>query len=255
MSARARATQDVVDFVEEFAAAAERFADAVADTDLRAPVPACPGWTAYDLVAHLGNIHAWAATIVETGASAATQDDRPPVRKRRAVADWYTGKAEDLYQVLRSADPEAPCWNFAFGTGVAGFWPRRQLHETHVHLVDLDQSAGRTTLLPPSLCADGVAEVLTVFMPRMHTGGYPAELPGPLSLVCTDTGHEWTLHPRADGPPTVVLRTASSPDRLEAPAEVLLLLLWGRVRPDHPEVSVRGDAGLVRAFLGSRLTP
>jgi hypothetical protein len=60
-------TTTQLDYVEQYVAAAERFAVAVASTDLHARVPACPDWTAYDLVCHLGNVHAWAATIVETG--------------------------------------------------------------------------------------------------------------------------------------------------------------------------------------------
>ncbi|WP_367303766.1 maleylpyruvate isomerase N-terminal domain-containing protein [Nocardioides panacis] len=46
-------------------------------SDLRAPVPGCPGWSVLDLVVHVGNVHAWAATIVETGRAAAEQNDRP----------------------------------------------------------------------------------------------------------------------------------------------------------------------------------
>ncbi len=131
-----------LDHVGRFARAAERFADLVAAVDLGAPVPHCPGWTAYDVVTHLGNVHAWAATIVETGLKAPTQDDAPRTHRARVVRDWYSGKAEDLYRVLRGTDPERPCWNFAFGAGVAGFWGRRQLHETTIHTVDLDPPPG-----------------------------------------------------------------------------------------------------------------
>jgi uncharacterized protein (TIGR03083 family) len=254
VSARAQVAE-AFDFVEEYAAAAERFAAAVEETDLRSTVPACPDWTGYDVVAHLGNVHAWAATVVETGRSAAPSDDRPASRKSRAARDWYAGKAEDLYQVLRAADPDSPCWNFAYGAGVAGFWPRRQLHETLMHLVDLDQTAGRTTLLSPSIAADGVGEVLTVFLHRMHSRGNPADLHAPLSLVSTDTGHTWLLDPRPDGLPAVAVRATPAEDRLEAPAEVLLRLLWGRASIDDPAVSLHGEVDHLRAFLASRLTP
>src|SRR5688572_23516010 len=47
-----------LDHVGRFARAAERFADLVAAVDLGAPVLHCPGWTAYDVVTHLGNVHA-----------------------------------------------------------------------------------------------------------------------------------------------------------------------------------------------------
>ena len=167
-------TSTQLDFTEAFATAAERFAVTVASADLRAAVPTCPGWTIYDLVVHLGNVHAWAATIVETGQSAQGQNDQPSARKPRTVAEWYAGKAEDLYAVLRDSDPGAPCWNFAFGIGTSGFWSRRQLHETTIHGVDLALATGRHPELDRDISADGVDEALRVFGHRMHMRGYPA---------------------------------------------------------------------------------
>lgn len=272
-----------LDFVERFAAAAERFAIAVASSDMRAPVPSCPGWSTYDLVAHLGNVHAWAATIVETGRFAAEQNDEPRSHRPRAVCEWYAGKAEDLYEVLRGCDPAVSCWNFAFGDGSAGFWRRRQLHETTIHGVDLDQASGRTTEVDPDIATDGIDEVLRVFLHRMHRRGYPAQLTAPLCLQTTDTHRAWTLTPRTaspttavpaqargssvdssdagssppapEGPPLVLDRGHPTADRLQAPAEVLYRLLWRRLRLDDGRVNLEGDAARVHAFLASRLVP
>jgi uncharacterized protein (TIGR03083 family) len=267
-----------VDFVEEYAAAAQRLGVAVGWSDLRAPVPGCPGWTTYDLVVHVGNVHAWAATIVETGRPAAEQNDEPASAKPRAVSAWYVGKAEDLYAVLRSADPDAPCWNFAFGEGSTRFWPRRQLHETTIHHVDLDAAAGRTSEIGPAVARDGVDEVLRVFLHRMHSRGHAAHLEQPLALTATDTGDTWTVspRPRPEAPlvpaqpgrggsvpvPAPVVEHRRSPgsgnavaDRVEAPAEVLYRLLWQRTGPDTDGVRILGDESRVRAFLGSRLVP
>ena len=274
-----RGTVADLDHVELFAAAAERFAVAVAGCDLRALVPGCPGWSTYDLVCHLGNVHAWAATIVETGAAAVDQNDEPRSRKPRAVSEWYAGKAEDLYEVLRGADSEAACWNFAFGEGKAAFWGRRQLHETTIHQVDLDAAAGRDTELATEVCTDGVDEVLRVFLHRMHHRGNRAALTAPVCLVATDTDDAWTVSPRVGaprdagvpvqvrgsvsesappvvtGPPVVVERRHPSADRVEAPADVLYRLLWQRCPVEDPAVSVSGDPARVAAFLGSRLVP
>ena len=267
-----------VDFVEEYAAAAERLAVAVAWSDLRAPVPGCPGWTTYDLVVHVGNVHAWAATIVETRAFARVLDDLPRSTKPRAVSAWYVAKAEDLYAVLRSTPYDEPCWNFAFGEGVVGFWPRRQLHETTIHQVDLDAAAGRTTEISRAVARDGVDEVLRVFLHRMHTRGHTARLEQPLALAATDTGDTWTVSPRprpeaplvpeqssrgvpVPGPtPVVEHRRSSVPaggvaDRVEASAELLYRLLWKRADPDADGVRLLGNEARVRAFLGSRLVP
>lgn len=269
-----------VDFVEEYAAAAERLAVAVAWSDLRAPVPGCPGWSTYDLVVHLGNMHSWAATIVETGRAAAELNDEPGSAKPRLVSAWYAGKAEDLYEVLCNADPDAPCWNFAFGTGTSQFWRRRQLHETMVHQIDLDRALGRTTEVAPMLCRDGVDEVLRVFLYRMHQRGHAASLDRPLAVTATDTGDTWVVTPRPPQtstprvpaqslgspsetmpplPPTVQHRRspvlAAVADRVEAPAEVLYRLLWKRVDVHEAGVRLSGDEDQVRAFLSSRLVP
>jgi uncharacterized protein (TIGR03083 family) len=268
-----------IDFVARFAAAAERFAESVADCDLRAPVPTCGTWSAYDVVVHLGNVHAWAATIVETGRPAAEQNDEPASAKARAVSRWYTGKAEDLYEVLRRCPADEPCWNFAFGSGTAAFWPRRQLHETTIHHLDLEQALGRETTIDPAVARDGVDEVLRVFLHRMHRRGRPARLEQPLAVTASDTGDSWVVAPQprpgstamlpaqAVGtaaetvpslPPSVEHRTspvAHVQDRVEAPAGVLYRMLWKRLAPEDAGLRVSGDESRVRGFLESALVP
>jgi uncharacterized protein (TIGR03083 family) len=270
----------LVDHVEEFAAAAELLAVAAAWSDLRAPVADCPGWSTYDLLVHVGNVHAWAATIVETGRAAAEQNDEPSSAKPRAVSAWYAGKAEDLYEVLRSADPDAPCWNFAFGTGTTRFWPRRQLHETTIHRTDLERTLGRSTEVAAEVARDGVDEVLRVFLHRMHTRGHPARLDHPLAITATDTGDTWVVapQPRPGSTPMVPAQPVGTlsetvpslaptvehrrtppvtavRDRLEGPAETLYRLLWRRLAVDDADIRVVGDEQRVHAFLGSRLVP
>jgi uncharacterized protein (TIGR03083 family) len=264
-----------VDYVTTYAAAAGRFADGVAESDLQAPVPACPGWTVRDLVVHLGNTHAWAATIVETGAYARTQSDDPGSHKPRVVSEWYAAKAEDLYRVLRATAPDRPAWNFAFGDGDAGFWRRRQLHETTIHAVDLAQAAGRIERVTPAVATDGVDEVLRVMLKRMHDRGRPAALTAPLTLQCDDTGRAWTLTPRPSGappespvpaqsrsaeeppagsaPPLVVDRRHPQADQVSGPASALYLALWHRAPYDGLDRS--GDVARIDAFLSSRLVP
>jgi uncharacterized protein (TIGR03083 family) len=263
-----------LDAVKEFGAAAERFADTVAECDMRASVTACAPWSAHDVVVHLGNVHAWAATVVETGVAAAEQNDKPSSSRSRAVSRWYVAKAEDLYQVLRHASLSAPCWNFVLGTGITAFWPRRQLHETTIHQVDLDLTLGRSRPLKPEVCVDGIAEVLEVMMVRMHRRGHPADLTEPLAVVASDTGDSWVLTPGGRGdaasnvvplqaaggecvvPPSVtrVARAADTMDSIEARADVLYRLLWHRQVPPGA-VHVAGDGERVQAFLRSRLTP
>jgi uncharacterized protein (TIGR03083 family) len=269
-------------FVDDFAVVAERFAHAVGRSDMKAPVAACPGWSTLDLVVHLGNVHAWAATVAETGRQAVLLEDRPPSSRPRVVSEWYVAKAEDLYQVLRYRPATAPCWTFVSPSGVTAFWSRRQLHETTVHLMDLDGANGRSTEITGPVAADGVDEVLTVMLVRMLARGHPAALSAPLTLRTTDTGDSWDISPAPSssgpvplhlvgaGPPGVATTPPSvqrrrSPadtdpdrpdpsDRVTAPAAVLYRALWHR-RVDDAQLEVDGDARRVRAFLDSRLTP
>ena len=257
MSSAAPSTS--LDYVAEYAAAATRFAAAVAESGMRVPVGTCPGWSAYDLVVHLGNVHAWAATIVETGQRAAEQNDRPRAARARSASRWYAAKAEDLREVLRVVPPERPCWNFAFGAGVTAFWSRRQLHETTMHQVDLDLANRRATPLWPSLCADGVEEALTVFLRRMHRRGLVPPLEEPLALAASDVGQAWLLLPGQDGGAPTTRAVHSVPDsvqdRVAGPAEALYRMVWKRTPVDDPVLEVTGNREQVLAFLGSRLVP
>lgn len=267
-----------LDVLDRLADAAERFGVAVAAADLGARVPGCAPWSAYDLAVHLGNIHGWAATIVETGEPARHQADEPTARRPRAVSEWYAAKAEDLYEVLRCVDPARPCWTLTSDSGQAGFWRRRQLHETVVHTLDLATAAGRApsaVTISPLLAEDGVDEVLRVLMTRMHDRGHRADLTAPLALVAADTARAWTLTPRpvpredlprqsqggpGEGreavgalPPLVWEGNDPQADQVSAAAADLYRVLWGRAPVTELEIS--GDVGRVRRFFASRLTP
>jgi len=261
VSAAARQSTSI-DFVEEYAAAAERLAVAVAWCDLKAPVQHCPGWSTYDVVVHLGNVHAWAATIVETGRPAAEHNDEPKSSKPRTVSAWYAGKAEDLYQVLRQTPPDRACWNFVTRDGTVDFWRRRQLHETTIHHVDLDVAAGRSPDVSPVVAADGIDEVLTAMSPRMNQRGRRAQLERPLQLSCSDTHDAWVVAPAPDPSAPFTVEALGSVggghgagDRVEAPADVLYRVLWKRLALDDADLRLDGDGARVTAFLASPLTP
>ncbi len=255
-----------VDHLAACAGAAVAVVAAIRSCNMSARVPACPDWTAYDVVVHLGNVHGWAATIVETGEQAPAQDDAPASRRSGAVARWYAAKAEDLLQVLRAACPEEPCWTFSEGHRTRGFWSRRQAHETFVHLTDLLQATGRGPQVPEPLtaplAADGVAEVLEVFMPRMHARGRRADISAPVVLAATDTGDRWLVEPPAtdEDPPSAQRLAQEEPsdgglDTVSAPAADLMLLLWQRLPADAATIHLDGERDRLLAFLASPLTP
>lgn len=248
-----------IDYLAEFALAAEWFGDRVARSVARTPVVTCPGWTVLDLTRHLGNVHAWAASVVETGGPTPAMQDDPPSPRPRHLAAWYLAKAEDLYRVLVEAEPTASCWNFATGTGPVAFWVRRTLHETLMHGVDLAETRRLAEHFPAPLAVDGIDEVLTVMRPLMAARGHHPHPTHPLVVRETLGGRTWAVTPPGELPaqarterPAADLRDA---DRLEGPPAVLVKALWKRLRPPHPDLVMVGDEGRVRAFLETRLTP
>ena len=222
------------------------FAAVLADGDLAAPVPACPGWDLAALTGHLGGIHRWARDAVVEGRP--TEEDRPYPSDRPGLRAWFASGAGDLLATLRSTSPEAPCWHFGAKPRTAAFWFRRQAHETAVHVQDAHEAAHRLRPpLHPELVVDGIDEILTMFLPRQVRLGRldpPREV---VELRPTGLGYEAFLLAPGGGGDVV--------GAVHAPAETLLLLLWRRLPVDTPGVRVEGDAAAVRSIFALPLTP
>lgn len=197
-------------------------------------VPTCPDWCVADLVDHLGRVHGWAAAAARGGAA-----DRPPPMPEpllpppapvtaEALSQAYAAAAQELLDTLRSTDPDAPCWHFGPRPRTSGWWARRQLHETTVHLVDLQLAlGGPVTAVPPAVAVDGLDEVATFFVPRQVSLGRTPAPPYALRLVTRESAEPLVL---GEGEPGATL-TGSAGD--------LLLVLWRRTGLDA--VQVDGD--------------
>jgi uncharacterized protein (TIGR03083 family) len=201
--------------------------------DLDAPVPHCGDWTVRDLTAHLGEGNLWAATAV-TERHGRYQPPAPPPPD---IAGWLAETSEVLVRTL-AADPDTEAWTFAEPRTVA-FWRRRRCHETVVHRWDLEQALGRPGTLDPVLCADGIAEVIEMFVPRQVRLGRMAPLPAAVHLTATDVGRSWVLGP---GEPVAALSGA---------AGTVLLTLWGRA----PWSALSGDHEAAAPVLRGPLVP
>ena len=199
-------------------------------------VPGCPGWTVRDLVAHLGNVHVWAAAQVRGRGEKAPYVETTPGDD---LADWYADCAETVVTALEAAAPDDPAWGFGPKPRTAAFWQRRQLQETAVHRWDVEAALGREGALDPSLAADGIDEALTIFVPRQVTLGRIPALERGLVLR-SDAGQSWQV-----GPDTAAT--------VSGPADLLLLLLWGRVPLSDPRLRVEGDRDAAAAVLGGLL--
>ncbi|MDQ4024964.1 MAG: maleylpyruvate isomerase family mycothiol-dependent enzyme, partial [Actinomycetota bacterium] len=135
--------------------------------------------------------------------------------------------------LLDATDDAAPAWSWA-GDNRAGFWRRRTTLETLVHRWDAENATGEASPLDPELAADGVDEILFVFMVRDGDTVYRGT-PLHVTIAASDTSSEWTLE-LADGEPPHPSRgrgTATAGSiALSGTAEDLLLFLWGRRGPD-----------------------
>ena len=248
-----------IDHLTEFERVAAEFAAALERVDPEAAVPACPGWTVADLALHLGSGQRWAASILLSG----TAQKVPEVlRTTISWADWYAGTSAALAAALRAVDPDEPCWNFAPVDQRAGFWARRRLHETAVHLVDLlqaeaatgEQPGPRPDVVRPAIAADGVDEVFEVFLPRMLARGFAPAVTRKIGVRAVDTGDEWTLTPVSQGiAPSVERGKAVGEAVFSGTAAELHLCLWKRLPQDA--LAVIGDAVVATDFLAGRATP
>jgi len=210
-----------MDWIPLLDKATGRFADAAASGDLEAPVPTCPGWTLADLIGHLGWVHRWAAHAVTDG----TPDGNSPYAGDPPdMVEWYRDSAQHLVDVLASRDPDAPAWTFG-PQKVAGFWRRRQVHETSVHEYDALAAVGRTESwsIDPALAWDGVDEVASFFYPRQVRLERITPLEGTIRLVATDVDAA-PLEIGSDDPVA----------ELTGPASYLLLALWKRAPVEDP---------------------
>ena len=132
--------------------------------DLSTPVPNLGRWKIKDVVAHLGGVHEWANRILTTRSM-----DGPGFRKSKLtgdeLCDWFDGGAATLVETIRGIGADEECPNFNPGSpSAAGWWFRRQLHETVVHRWDVEAAADDTTPIEPAVAADGVDEFLDVFV-------------------------------------------------------------------------------------------
>lgn len=248
-----------IDHLAEFERTAAEFAAVLDTVDPAAAVPGCPGWTLADLALHVGSGQRWAAAILLSGAR---QKVPEVLRTTVSWADWYAGTTAALAAAIRAVDPDEPCWNFAPVEQRAGFWSRRRMHETVIHLVDAvqagaapdQQAASGLTAVPAELAADGVDEVFGVFLPRMLARGFDPVVIKQVGVRATDTGDEWTLSPVPEGDrPQVERGRATGEAVLSGTAAELDLCLWKRL--PGSVLTVEGDPAVAAAFLSGKATP
>lgn len=216
------------------------------------PVASCPGWRVRDLLEHLGGVHTWARRVIAGG-----NPKEPKPLMAGDPVEWYTAQSSEMITAMRRAHPQQQVWSFRAGEQTAGFWFRRQAHETEMHLVDLALTAGIAEDHLPALASDGVSEIFEVMMPRVNREA-PVAIVAPILLSATDDGNRWLLRP-SELPATVdytlldAADTADAAVRAAAPAHALLTGLWRRT--PYGDWAIAGDRSILDRLMTSSLTP
>ncbi|MGZ3141958.1 maleylpyruvate isomerase N-terminal domain-containing protein [Lentzea chajnantorensis] len=238
-----------MDFVAQIEKQASSLRSAAEQAGPGAAVPTCPEWTVLELVRHIAEVHTWAGTCVVTEPAAGRPEwPKAPRDWDEALAWWDNGLAT-LVQRLREVPADRPAWTF-HGPQVAGFWARRQAHETSVHRLDAQLAIGHdlpSLVFGTEFAADGVDEFLTVMMPRQLVLGRTVEVTGRVLVHAADAGRAWEVWLAPGKAPVVtdVLDSAVDTDAtLAGTADAVYRALWAR--PSHAIVS--GDESLLAAL-------
>lgn len=215
-------------------------------------VPTCPEWTVRDLVRHTGAVHRWATGYVtgrRTEPSNAGLDDVIGGWPADGdLAEWLGQGCADLVAALTGAPADLQCFSFLPATSPLAMWARRQAHETAIHRVDAQLAVGlAVTPSTPSFAADGIDELLMLFVPRPKTK-LRADPPTTLAVRCADVDASWLLRLDADSVRTAIAESddASAACTVIGKAGDLYLTLWNRA--DADDLTIEGDRDVLGQF-------
>ena len=239
-----------MDFLDAIRQESERFYAAADAADPSRPVSSCPDWTIQDLVWHLGEVHWFWGTDVETRATdpATLEAAKPPrPNEYQELIEFGRAQADRLVRVLEATADDVPVWTWALNEAdhTVGFIRRHQVQEAAVHRWDIQAAAGAAEPDPidPEAAADSLDEVLAITLPWCVRADKP--IPGSVHIHCTDAEGEWLVHP--DG--RVERGHLKGDAALRGTASDLLLTIFKRVPVERVEVV--GDAEMARRFLAA----
>jgi uncharacterized protein (TIGR03083 family) len=228
------------------------FRDAASRSDPAARVPGCPDWSLADLVAHLGEVQRFWATVVMAGPSPTPPADDLVIGREPQgdLLAWSAAGTDALIRALSEAGPDRGCWTWWAASGApmtAAAVARHQMQEAAVHSFDAQETGGSAGPVPADMAADCLGEFLTVTVPM--SGTWPHE-PARLTLEAAgsrawlvDLSRERTLAQpagsvQAEPPPAAAARGSASD---------IVLALYGR-RPAEI-LDITGSRPLIEQFL------
>lgn len=231
----------------------DAFTRVLAHADLAQPAPTCPGWAVRDVVIRAGEMFQWVEGLVHHGQS--TRPDFRDVRlhfpeEGESYAAWLADAGRSLMDELRVHDPAKPIWTWG-AEQTLRFWARRALHDTGIHRADVEIAVGWKPQFEPDVAADGIEEFLEILS---YAGNYSPRIAGirgrgeRIRLQAPDASWTITLGPQGytwarDVPGDAEVTAAGT-------VEDLLLLIWGRNKPDSPKLEVTGAREVLAYWSG-----
>ncbi|MDQ2839300.1 MAG: maleylpyruvate isomerase family mycothiol-dependent enzyme [Actinomycetota bacterium] len=213
----------------------------VAEGALDVAIPSCPEWAMADLVWHVSVVGDFWRQLVDgtiDSPRAFGAGDRPA--DDDLVAS-YRAVLHRLVSTLAAADPAAEVWTWSADHS-AGFIQRRMAQELTVHSWDGHRGRSVEQPIDAAVAVDGVEEFIEFFLPQIPV----VDVGDGIHLHSSDANDrgEWLIR-AGDGAWVTEHRHAKGTFAARGPASDLLLLLWGRRRPEDlqtfgdPEVFAR----------------
>jgi uncharacterized protein (TIGR03083 family) len=212
-----------------------------------AEVSPCPGWTVLRLVRHIARVHSWVVQAIDADPAGEPPKAQRPPEEWAAALDWWDETAAAMVSGLRERGPDGPAWAF-LGDPTAGFWARRQAHETAIHRLDAEHALRGADVDPllfdADLAADGIDEVLTSMVPG-QVRRHPIEVEGTVLFHAADAGRAWLVTLRPGDVPEVGPATELDTDAaVVGTADAVYRAAWHR----PSSAVVTGDRALVAAL-------
>lgn len=229
---------------------------AVAAADPAVPVPTCPGWTMDDLAGHVAEVYLHKAECIRLRQFPTPW---PPQRSGGPLTAELDSAWARLMEQFATHEPGDPAATWHEPDQTVGMWIRRMAHETVIHRLDAQLTAGtQVDPIPADLALDDIDEVLTLFIAYASTrwpGEFAAHLEDPdtrpLRVTATDDGNSRSWVVTVDPQGVRVTKTTSAAQvagaapaaRVRGDADAVARWLWGRAGLDA--LTVEGDTALV----------
>ncbi|MEM8620534.1 MAG: maleylpyruvate isomerase family mycothiol-dependent enzyme [Actinomycetota bacterium] len=254
MTAAAMSDAKYTEWIDE---AARELAELAAITGERAPVPACPGWTMRQLVAHvISGLSGWytynlvnGSEPLDYGASWSSQPPLPRGNADRLV--WLVEAADRFVELVDSIDLDAPCYVFQTRR-TARAWLHRAATETAIHLRDAREVLGDVQPWERARAAASIDETLRVMWhgALLLRGDLAAEcVPDQaITVTTTDLDRAWRVTKATDDFIVESVESRAGSDQLSVSGlgDELISWLWGRTPTS--QLATTGNHAAIEAW-------